>query len=171
AEGRRQARSYPRSFFETAALTARPSQDEVRGFAFDRATRAMRLISWDRSVDALRNFCPVSVELKCRARAGGDLNAREFAERNSEIMQDCGPYGLRMGNDGDALARTGCHEAREAGERSALEFAHGLSSRRTAALAVAIPALPMAIILQRIECAAGPGAEIRLVEFRHHLCR
>src|SRR6266849_2811147 len=34
-----------------------------------------------------------------------------------------------------------------------------------------IPAVPMAIILQRIECAAAPGAEIRLVEFRHDFCR
>jgi hypothetical protein len=110
-------------------------------------------------------------ELKRRARAGIDLNTREFAERNSTIVQDRGPCRLRMGNDGDALARMGFRQARKAGEHAALKLAHGLSSRRTAALPVGIPALPVAIILQLLECAAAPGAKIRLVEFRHDFDR
>src|SRR5258707_11372195 len=45
-EGRPQARSCPRPSFETAARRARPPQDEVRGFGFD---RSMRSVSWNRS--------------------------------------------------------------------------------------------------------------------------
>src|SRR5260370_12717619 len=76
-----------------------------------------------------------------------------------------------MGNDGDAPARMGFRQARKAGEPAALKLVHGLSSRRTAGLPVGIPALPMAIILQRIERAAAPGAEIRLVKFRYDFDR
>src|SRR5258708_2014078 len=113
----------------------------------------------------------LTVELKRRARAGIDLNAREFAERDSAVVQDRGPCRLRMGNDSDAPARMDCRQARKAGEHAALKLAHRLSSRRTARLPVGIPALPMAIILQLLECAAAPGAKVRLVEFRHDFDR
>src|SRR5260370_41776677 len=114
---------------------------------------------------------PLSVELKRLGRAGIDLNLREFAERHSTVVQDCGPCRLRMGNDSDAPARMGFRQARKAGEHAALKLVHGLSSRRTAGLPVGIPALPKAIILQRIERAAAPGAEIRLVKFRYDFDR
>jgi hypothetical protein len=110
-------------------------------------------------------------ELKRRARAGIDFNTREFAERHSTVMQDCGAGRLRMGNDGDALARMGFRQVRKAAEHAALKLAHGLSSRRAAGLPVGIPALPMAIVLQLLECTAAPGAKIRLVEFRHDFDR
>src|SRR5260370_14312107 len=91
---------------------------------------------------------PAPVELKRRARAGIDLNAREFAERNSAVVQDRGPCRLRMGNDGNTLARMGFRQARKAGEHAALKLAHGLSSRTTAGLALGISAFPIAHILR-----------------------
>src|SRR5258708_12159624 len=88
----------------------------------------------------------LTVELKRRARAGIDLNAREFAERDSAVVQDRGPCRLRMGNDSDAPARMDCRQARKAGEHPALKLAPRLSSRRTPPLPAQIPPFPMPTI-------------------------
>src|SRR5258708_23946729 len=88
------------------------------------------------------------VELKRGARAGIDLNAREFAERNSAIVQDRGPCRLRMGNDGDTLARMGFRQARKAGGHEALKLARGLSSWTTGGLPRRIAVLPIALMLR-----------------------
>src|SRR5579883_501257 len=70
-----------------------------------------------------------------------------------------------MSDHDDRRARMSCCQTTKAGEHAILELVYAFSARRAAGLAFAIPALPSAIVLQRIERPPAPRAEIRLVEF------
>jgi hypothetical protein len=108
-----------------------------------------------------------ALKVEARQRTGIDLNSGEIVECYLAKVQNRGAYRLCMAYYGNTVIFMRFRQRENAAYDASLQFVHAFSARWLNGPAMAIPFLPMRIVLQLIECTTSPITEVEFVELWH----
>src|SRR5690606_11427970 len=97
-------------------------------------------------------------------RSRVDVEAEASVRRQVEHMADRGFDDFGVANEDDGTAGELARQLDHAATYSLLHTLHALACRRDGHGAVVVPAPPFRVLVELLECLAGPRSEIDLVE-------